>query len=74
MAQSIEALASEVLRLSTADRSRLLNRVIASLDEDARRDAAWDAVAKSREAEIAVDPSALLSLDDVLRQLRSEVQ
>lgn len=74
MSQSIEALASEILRLPTADRSRLLDRVVASLDADARRDAAWDAVARNREANIAADASALVELDDTLRRLRSELQ
>jgi hypothetical protein len=41
----LEALESRVLQLPTADRVRLLDRVVASLDADATRDAAWDAVA-----------------------------
>jgi hypothetical protein len=49
---SIEALEAEVLRLSQADRSRLLERLIASLDADAEVEAQWDAIANDREAEL----------------------
>ena len=46
----LEALESEVLRLPTEERKRLLDRVVASLDANAARDAAWDAIAPTREA------------------------
>lgn len=52
MAISIESLEAEVLQLSPQDRSRLLARLIASLDADAEVEAAWDAVADEREAEL----------------------
>lgn len=52
MSITFEALEAEVLHLPTADRSRLLDRVIASLDADKARDDAWDAVAAHRDAEI----------------------
>jgi putative addiction module component (TIGR02574 family) len=52
MATSVEALEAEVLRLSPADRARLLTRLISSLDTDAEIDAAWDAIADTREAEL----------------------
>ena len=44
----VEALETEVLRLSTADRVRLLDGVMASLDEDKARDLAWDKLAAER--------------------------
>lgn len=52
MAISLESLEAEVLQLSPQDRSRLLARLIASLDADAEVEAAWDAVADEREAEM----------------------
>ncbi len=73
MALPLEALESEVLRLPTADRKRLLDRVVASLDADAERDAAWDAVAAARETEALQDPSLLEPLDEVLRRARAEL-
>jgi len=72
MGTPLEALESKVLKLATSDRVRLLDRVVASLDADAARDARWNAVAARREAEAERDPSLLLSLDDVLARLRIE--
>ena len=62
MSTSLEALQAEVLRLSPKDRARLLDRLIASLDADTEDEAAWDAVAAAREAEMnaaAVQPVPL---------------
>jgi Putative addiction module component len=70
----LEVLEAELLQLPKADRIRVLDRVVASLDVDAARDAAWDALAARREAEAERDPSLLLALDDVLAGLRAEVQ
>jgi hypothetical protein len=51
MSLPLEALESEVLRLPTAEREKLPDRVVvASLDSDWARDAAWDQVAATREA------------------------
>jgi hypothetical protein len=47
----VEALAQEILGLPPAVRASLLDRVIASLDVDRVRDAAWDALAAQRDAE-----------------------
>ena len=59
-----EALESQVLQLPTAERIRLLDRVVASLDADAARDGAWNAIAAEREAAAEKDPSLLLNLDE----------
>ena len=69
----IEVLEAQVLRLPTAERVRLLDRVVASLDADAARDAAWDAVAARREAESDRDPTLLVPLDEALARLRAEL-
>lgn len=73
MDMTLEALESQVLQLPVAARIRLLDRVVASLDADAERDAAWNQVARSRETEAAEDPSLMLPLDDVLEQLRAKL-
>lgn len=52
MPNTLEALQAEVLRLSPADRARLLDRLIASLDADAGAEAAWDELAEKREQEL----------------------
>ena len=74
MGMPIEVLESELLQLPKAERIRVLDRVVASLDADAARDAAWDAVAAQRDAEADRDPSVLLSLDEVLAKLRAQVR
>jgi hypothetical protein len=47
---ALEVLEAQVLKLSAADRSRLLERLLASLDVDPDVEAAWDEVADAREA------------------------
>lgn len=74
MGTPLEALESQVLRLPTADRVRLLDRVVASLDADAARDAAWDKVASERELQAQADPTQLVPMDDVLHRLRAELK
>ena len=51
-----------------------MDRVVASLDADAARDAVWDAVAEQRQAQAEDDPSQMLVLDEVLSKLRAELQ
>ena len=70
----LEALEYQVLRLPTEERKRLLDRVVASLDADAARDAARDAIAATREVEATKDPALLVPLDEVLKQLRAELK
>jgi hypothetical protein len=52
MSTPLETLHAGVLRLCQADRARLLDRLIASLDADAAAEAAWDALAEQREGEL----------------------
>ena len=73
MSRPIEALAEEVLQLPTEVRSRLLDRVVASLDADRARDQAWDAVAARRDAEIDSGSSASVLGPEVLARLRAEL-
>ena len=73
MAMPLEALEAEVLQLRTEDRVRLLDRVVASLDADAAREAAWDAVAARRDAAAQRDPTLMVSMDDALTRLRASV-
>ena len=73
MGMPLEALEAEVLQLRTEDRVRLLDRVVASLDADAAREAAWDAVAARRDASAQQDPTLMLSMDDALTRLRASL-
>lgn len=73
MPRSIEALAQEVMRLPTEARSKLLDRVVSSLDADQARDEAWDALAARRDAEIESGASTTVPGPDVLARLRAEL-
>jgi hypothetical protein len=69
----VETLEVELLRLPAMDRARLLDRIVASLDDDRSRDAAWENVAAQREASLAAGTTAEVSLDEVLARLRTEL-
>ena len=71
MSAALEALQAEVLRLSPADRSRLLDYLIASLDADAESEAAWDAVADEREADFEAGKVKAVPLDEAISRLQA---
>ena len=73
MSMPVEALEAEFLRLSTPDRVKLLERVIASLDEDKLRDQAWDKLAAERQAEMVAGRSVPVSGPEFIEQLRAEL-
>lgn len=73
MSIPVETLEAELLRLPAADRARLLDRVVASLDVDRTRDAAWEELAAQREASLAANAAEEVSLDEVLARLRAEL-
>lgn len=74
MPRPLEALAEEVLKLPPEARSRLLDRVVASLDADRARDAAWDALAARRETELAAGQSSTVHAAEVMARLRAELE
>ena len=74
MPRPLEALAEEVLQLPTEARSRLLDRVVASLDADRARDRAWDQLAAQRDAEIESGVSTAVAGPEVLARLRAELE
>ena len=71
MTITLETLQAEVLRLSPADRARLLDRLIASLDVDAGAEAAWDQVAEDREQELAAGTAVAVPLDAAIARLEA---
>jgi len=73
MSRPIEAIAEEVLQLPTDARSKLLDRVVASLDADHKRDEAWDALAARRDAEIEAGQPVVVPGSDVVARLRAEL-
>ena len=73
MTRPVEALAEEVLQLSPEARARLLDRVVASLDADRARDAAWDALAAARDAELESGGVRGVPVAETLARLRAEL-
>lgn len=71
MTTALETLQAEVLRLSPADRARLLDRLIASLDVDAGIEAAWDKLADDREQELAAGTANAVSVDVAISRLEA---
>ncbi|EGK71498.1 hypothetical protein METUNv1_02185 [Methyloversatilis universalis FAM5] len=74
MPRPLEALAEEVLQLAPEARARLLDRVVASLDADRARDAAWDALAAERDAELESGEAVAIPVEQTLARLRAELE
>ena len=74
MAMTLDTIENEVMNLNTEDRSRLLDRLIASLDADAAILAAWEAEAGRRDVEVDAGQVQLVPLDDALAALYAKVQ
>ena len=71
MNPSLETLQAEVLLLSSADRAKLLDSLIASLDADAEVEAAWDALADAREQALRDGAVESLPLEEALSRLEA---
>ena len=52
MSTNLEALEAEVLQLAPADRSRLFEKLIASIDSDSEVEQAWELEADRRDSEL----------------------
>lgn len=73
MSISLETLEAEVLSLAPAERSHLLDRLIASIESDAEIQQAWAEEARRRDAEIETGQVTLLAGPEVLARLRDEL-
>lgn len=71
MARPLEALQAEILTLSSADRVRLLEHLLASLDRDEDSERAWDAVAATRLEQLRSGVVQPVPLADVIRRLEA---
>jgi len=69
---TIESLEAEALQLNAADRARLVERLIASLDADPEIEDAWATEVERRHAEIENNMATLLPGADALARLRAE--
>lgn len=73
MTIALETLQAEVVRLPPADRARLLDRSIASLDVDAGVEATWDKLADQREQELATGAVAAVPVDAAIARLEARL-
>jgi putative addiction module component (TIGR02574 family) len=74
MTTALETLQIEVLRLPPADRSRLLDRLIDSLDDEGTLDEAWDKEAARRDAQIEDGSSLPVDGKEAVERLRAEIR
>jgi putative addiction module component (TIGR02574 family) len=61
----------ELLKLPAADRARLAERLIASLDEDAEVEAAWRAEVRRRDAELQSGAVPGIPVEDALTTIQT---
>lgn len=73
MSVPVEVLAQQVLQLPPADRARLLDQVINSLDADRERDARWNALAEKRNLEADADLSLVVSGPEAVARIRASL-
>lgn len=74
MSIPVEVLEAEVLNLPPAERSRLLDRLLASLDPDPEWEQAWAQEVDRREGEIAAGRAAWLPGEEAVARLRATLK
>ena len=74
MQMQIEILEAEALKLTAAERARLAERLIASLDEDAEIEEAWAIEVERRIAEIESGSVQLISAAEALSQAHAALK
>lgn len=74
MPLSIETLEAEVLSLPPAERARLLEKLISSLDVDPGIEEAWAVEVERRDAEIEQGVVSTVPGPEVLARLKAEFQ
>lgn len=72
MASTVETLEAEALQLAPAERARLVERLIASLDADPDVEEAWAAEVERRHQEIESGAVSMLPGPETLAELKSE--
>jgi hypothetical protein len=73
MNTSLEVLEAEALKLAPADRSHLLERLIASLDVDPEVEEAWELEADRREASLESGAAVEVPGQEAMNRLRSRL-
>jgi putative addiction module component (TIGR02574 family) len=72
MPSNIEVVEAEALQLPPADRARLVERLIASLDMDPEVEEAWAAEVERRNAEVESGAVSLIPGPDALAELKAQ--
>ena len=72
MSTSVETLEAEALQLTVAERARLVERLIASLNADPAVEEAWAVEVERRHAQIESGVVSLLPGAETLAKLRDE--
>lgn len=72
MSTTIETVEAEALQLPVADRARLIERLIASIDVDPEVEEAWAAEVERRRAEIESAAASTLPGAATLAKLKAE--
>jgi len=72
--ETVETLEAAALQLAPADRARLVDRLIATLDVDPEVEEAWAAEVERRQAEIENGAVSLLRGPEVLAKLKAEFE
>jgi len=72
MDTTLDTLQAELLKLSAADKARLLDALLDSIDEDAEVEREWQRVADEREAELESGAAVAVDGPTVLARLRAK--
>ena len=72
MSSTLEVLEAEALQLPATERARLVDRLIASLDNDPAVEDAWAAEVERRNAEIESGAVSLIHGPEALAKLKAE--
>ncbi len=73
MSSQLEIIEAQALKLQPADRSLLVEHLLASLDSDEEVEAAWVQEVEKRVAELDNGTVAGISLQEALAQIRSAI-
>ena len=73
MTSQLEIIEAEALKLPPADRTHLLERLIASLETDPEVEAAWALEADRREAVLDAGQAAEVSGEEAIARLRARL-
>jgi len=72
--ETVETLEAAALQLTLADRARLVDRLIATLDADPEVEEAWAAEVERRQSEIENGSVFLLPGSEILARLKAELE